>query len=108
MAHGLFDRAGRASSGCSASSAHWSGWSTEDVDGRGQLVAGGVGAREQQPARQHAQLVGVEAVAFVLGPDQVGQQIVGQGVPPAGDHVVDVGVEFAPRAHDEGLSSRRD
>ncbi len=90
-----------ASSGCSASSAHWSGWSTRTSIGCGELVAGGVGARQQQAGGEHAQFVGVEAIAFVLGADEVGQQIVGQRVSPACDHLVDVVVEFAPGAHDE-------
>ncbi len=53
--------------------------------------------------RQHAQLGGVEAVALVPGADQVGEQVVGQVVPAARHHLVDVVVELAPRAHHDRL-----
>ena len=69
----------------------------------GHLVAGGVGARQQQTAGEHPQFGGVEAIPVVLGVDKVGDQIIGQVVPPLGDHVVDVVVEFTPRPHDAGL-----
>ena len=100
VAHGLLDGAGR-QLGVFGQQRPLVGMVDEDVDGCGELVAGGVGAREQQSGGEHAQFVGVEAVAVVLGPDEVGEQIVGQRVPPVGDHVVDVGVEFAPGVHDE-------
>ena len=100
VAHGLLDGAGR-QLGVLGQQRPLVGMVDEDVDGCGELVAGGVGARQQQSGGEHAQFVGVEAVAVVLGPDEVGQQIVGQRVPPVGDHVVDVGVEFAPGVHDE-------
>ena len=100
MAHRLFDRVGR-QFGMLRQQRPLVGMVDEHIDGPGQLVAGGVGAREQQAARQHAQFGGVEPIAFVLCADQIGQQIVGRVVSPAGDHLVDVIVEFAPRAHDE-------
>ena len=60
----------------------------------GHLIAGGVRPRQQQAARQHAQFGGAEAIAVVLGANQVGKQVVGEAVSPAGDHVVDVVVEL--------------
>ena len=43
-----------------------------------------------------------EAVAVVLGADQLGDQIVGQCVASMSDHVVDVGVERIPGAQHDG------
>ena len=92
-----------ASSGCSLSSCPLLRVLAEHVHRGGHLVAGGVRARQQQAAREHAQFGGVEAVAVVLGANQVGKQVVGQAVPAPGHHVVDVVVELSPRAHDDGL-----
>jgi hypothetical protein len=43
-----------------------------------------------------------EAVAVVLGADQLGDQVVGEGVAPVSDHVVEVGVERLPGGQDDG------
>ena len=64
---------------------------------RGELVAGGVGAGHQQTGHQHAQFFEAEAIAVVLDPNQLGDQVVGQRVTASGDHVVDVGVQSRPR-----------
>ncbi len=74
----------------------------EDLDGGGDLVACGVGACQQESGDEHAQLFGVESITVVLGTNEVGEQVVGQGVATSGDHVVDVIVEFAPGAHHVG------
>ena len=49
------------------------------------------------------QLVVGEAVAVVFGADQLGDQVVGEGVAPVGDHVVEVGVERSQARQDGGL-----
>ena len=67
---------------------------------RTQLEAGGVGACQQQRGDEHAEFVGAEAIAIVLGADQLGDQVVGQCVPPVREHVVDVGVESIPGGQD--------
>ena len=47
----------------------------EDVNGSGNLVAGGVGTRHQQAARKHPQFGHAQPVAVVLGADQIGDQV---------------------------------
>ena len=64
---------------------------TQHVYRRTQLEAGGVGACQKQRGHEHAEFVGAEAIAIVLGADQLGDQVVGQCVPPVREHVVDVG-----------------
>ena len=92
-----------ARSGCSPEQLPLIGVLAEHLHRRGHLIAGGVRSRQQQAAREHPQFGGIEAVPVVLGADQVGEQVIGQGVPAMGDHVVDVVVEFAPGPHDGGL-----
>ena len=102
VAHGLLDRAHR-QFGVLLEQLPLLRVLAQHVHRGGHLVAGGVGARQQQAAGEHAQFGGVEAIAVVLGANQVGEQVVGQAVPAPGDHVVDVVVELAPRAHDDRL-----
>ena len=66
----------------------------------GELVSSGVRAGNQQTHDQHAQLVGVEPVAFVFGADQLGDQIVGQRAAAVSDHIVDVVVDGLPCRQD--------
>ena len=40
--------------------------------------------------RTHGTTHGIESIAAVLGADEVGEQVVVQGVATSGDHVVDV------------------
>ena len=72
----------------------------EDVDGSGHLVAGGVGARHQDAAREHPQFGHAQAVAVVLGADQIGEQVLGGRLAAVGDHGVDIVVEFTPGRQD--------
>ncbi len=76
---------------------------TEDVDRGGHLIAGGVRACHQDARREHAQLTDRQPVAVVLGADQFRDQVVAERFAPAGDHAVDVVVEFPPRGKDVGL-----
>src|SRR6202042_2752200 len=69
---------------------------TEHLHRGGELVSSGVGAGNQQTHDQHAQLVGVEPIAVVFGADQIGDQVVGQGVAAVSDHIVDVVVNGLP------------
>ena len=75
----------------------------EDVDGCGHLVAGGVGARHEDAARQHSEFVHVQVVAVVLGANQLGDQVIGGRGAAVGDHRVDIVVEFTPGLEDLGL-----
>ncbi len=70
----------------------------QQPDGTTQLVAGRVGAADDHGVDHHHQLVGTEAVAFLLGRDQVGDQVVLGIVAAVGDQATRVLVEF-------GLSS---
>ena len=67
---------------------------------RPQLQAGGVGASHQQRGNEHAKFVGAEAVTVVLGSDQIGDQVAGQNVAPAREHLVDVAVQRLPSGQD--------
>ena len=75
----------------------------EHLHGGGHLVSGGVRSRQQQATGEHPQFGGIEPIPVVLGANEVGEQIVSQGVPAMGDHIVDVVVELPPRPHDGGL-----
>jgi hypothetical protein len=43
----------------------------EHLHRSGDLIAGGVCSREQQPAGEHPQFGGIEAISVILGADQV-------------------------------------
>ena len=75
----------------------------EELHGRGELVAGRVGARAQHRAREHSQLGPREPVAFVLGLHELGHEVVAGLGPPLLDHGVDVRVELVEGAEDVGL-----
>ena len=75
---------------------------SEDLHRGSQLIAGGVGARAQQGGSDHEQFGVGEAIAVVLGADQIRNQIVGEGLAASGDHGFEVGVEVIPRRHDGG------
>ena len=79
----------------------------ELLHGGGHLIAGGVGACDQQAFGEHAELVGGESIAVVFGADQLGDQVVGQVVASPGDHLVDVGVECVQAAMMTGARWRR-
>jgi len=66
-----------ASSGCSASSAHWVGMIAEHLDRGRELVARRIGARHQQCRREREQFVVAQSVAVDLGAHHVREQVVG-------------------------------
>ena len=71
----------------------------------GQLIAGGVGSGIQQDRDEADQLVMGEPVAVVLDADQLGDEVVAEGLPPASDQLLDVGVELLPRLHMDSVFS---
>ena len=79
----------------------------QDLNRGGELVAGGVGSGVEQDRNEVHQFVVGQPVAVVFGADELGDQVVGQGVSPRGDQVLDVGLELLPRPQDGGCRPRR-
>jgi hypothetical protein len=72
----------------------------KDLNRSCQLVARGVGAREEKDSDEVEDFAAGEPVAIVLCADELRDQVVGECSAAALDQVVEVGVELLPRGQD--------
>ena len=66
-----------------------------------QLVAGGIGASDDDRVDHHHQLVVVQLVAGLFGGDEIGEQVVGRLTAPLGDQLARVGIQLVLGTHDQ-------
>ena len=79
----------------------------EQPDRVGQLALARVDAANEDVEHEVAQFILVEAVAGLLGGDQVGDQIIGGRQPPLDDQLVDVRIALRHRLLDLGARGRQ-